>query len=38
MLLQAGTLYNGAPPYGYRGYIGDRVQRMMGFATLRQVR
>ena len=35
---QAGPLYNGQPPYGYRGYVGDLTQRMMGFATLRQVR
>ena len=35
---KAGPLYNGQPPYGYRGYIGDLVQRMMGYATLRQVR
>ena len=31
-------MYNGQPPYGYRGYVGDLVQRMMGYATLRQVR
>ena len=36
--LKAGPLYNGQPPYGYRGYVGDLTQRMMGFATLRQVR
>ena len=36
--MKAGPLYNGQPPYGYRGYVGDLTQRMMGFATLRQVR
>lgn len=38
ILPKAGPLYNGQPPYGYRGYIGDLVQRMMGYAILRQVR
>merc|ERR1719186_195566 len=35
---KAQVLYNGKPPYGYRGYTGDKTQRMMGYATLRQVR
>ena len=33
--LQAGPLYNGAPPYGLRGFIGDHTQRILGYATLR---
>ena len=36
--LKAGPLYNGQPPYGFRGYIGDYTQRMLGFGTLRQIR
>ena len=36
--LKAGPLYNDQPPYGFRGYIGDLTQRIMGYATLRQVR
>ena len=36
--LKAGPLYNGQPPYGFRGYLGDLTQRMMGFAIVRQVR
>ncbi|XP_023332927.1 uncharacterized protein LOC111704811 [Eurytemora carolleeae] len=36
--LKAGPLYNGDPPYGLRGFIGDHTQRILGFATLRQVR
>jgi hypothetical protein len=35
MALKAGQLYNEQPPYGFKGYIGDMTQRMMGFATLR---
>ena len=35
--IKAGPLYNGQPPYGLRGYLGDHTQRMMGFANLRQV-
>ena len=30
--------YNGLPPYGLRGYIGDHTHRIMGYATIRQVR
>ena len=35
--LKAGPLYNGQPPYGYRGYAGDKVQRVLGHAVVRQV-
>lgn len=30
--------YNGLPPYGLRGYIGDHTHRIMGYAVIRQVR
>ena len=30
--------YNGAPPYGLRGYLDDRVNRIIGYAVVRQVR
>ena len=30
--------YNGAPPYGLRGYMNDRVSRLIGYAIVRQVR
>ncbi|VDL51389.1 unnamed protein product [Hymenolepis diminuta] len=36
--LRAGRWYNGAPPIGQRGFIGDRMNRIMGYATMRQVR
>ena len=36
--MKAGPLYNGQPPYGFRGYVGDLTQRMMGYATVRQIR
>ncbi|VDK46441.1 unnamed protein product [Taenia asiatica] len=35
---RASTWYNGSPPLGQRGFIGDRKNRIMGYATLRQVR
>ncbi|CAH1796902.1 unnamed protein product [Owenia fusiformis] len=36
--LRAGYWYNGGPPFGQRGFTGDRVSRLMGYATLRQIR
>ncbi|VDO16859.1 unnamed protein product [Rodentolepis nana] len=36
--LRAGKWYNGMPPIGQRGFIGDRMNRIMGYATMRQVR
>ena len=30
--------YNGFPPYGLRGYLDDRVNRLIGYAVVRQVR
>ena len=33
--LKAGPLYNGKPPYGLRGFVGDHTQRMIGYGTLR---
>ena len=30
--------YNGDPPYGLRGYLDDRVNRIIGFALVRQIR
>ena len=29
--------YNGDPPYGLRGYLDDRVNRIIGYALIRQV-
>ncbi|KAK8779497.1 hypothetical protein V5799_019173 [Amblyomma americanum] len=36
--LKAGPWYNGGQPFGLRGFLGDRVNRIMGFAALRQIR
>ncbi|VDO00120.1 unnamed protein product, partial [Rodentolepis nana] len=36
--LRAGKWYNGMPPIGQRSLIGDRMNRIMGYATMRQVR
>ncbi|XP_063601108.1 uncharacterized protein LOC134777199 [Penaeus indicus] len=36
--LRADRLYNGSPPYGLRGYLGDQCNRIMGYATIRQAR
>ena len=36
--MKASSWYNGQPPYGLRGFIGDKQSRMMGYGTLRQVR
>lgn len=36
--LKAGPWYNGGQPFGLRGFLEDRVNRIMGFASLRQVR
>ena len=30
--------YNGDPPYGLRGYLDDRSNRLIGWSVLRQVR
>ena len=30
--------YNGKPPYGLRGYLNDRVSRLIGYSIIRQVR
>lgn len=30
--------YNGKQPYGLRGYMEDRVNRLIGYAIVRQVR
>ena len=30
--------YNGDPPYGLRGYMDDRVNRIIGYAIVRQIR
>jgi len=30
--------YNGDPPYGLRGYLNDRVNRIIGYAIVRQIR
>ncbi|VDN16768.1 unnamed protein product [Dibothriocephalus latus] len=36
--LRAQRWYNGEPPIGLRGFLADRVSRIMGFATMRQLR
>ena len=36
--IKAHALYNGKPPYGLRGFIGDNVNRIIGYGTLRQIR
>ena len=36
--LRADNWYNGLPPFGQRGFTDDRVSRIMGYATLRQLR
>jgi len=35
---RADNWYNGWRPVGLRGYLNDYVSRIMGFATLRQLR
>ncbi len=30
--------YNGRQPYGLKGYLNDRVNRLIGYAIVRQVR
>ena len=30
--------YNNAPPYGLRGYLDDRVNRIIGYGIVRQTR
>ena len=30
--------YNKKPPYGLRGYLDDRVNRIIGYAIVRQTR
>ena len=36
--LRAQSWYNGSPAYGLRGFLDDRVNRILGGATMRQVR
>ncbi|RXG55683.1 Location of vulva defective 1 [Armadillidium vulgare] len=36
--LRAQDWYNGAPPYGLRGFLNDRASRIMGYPIIRQVR
>ena len=36
--LRAQAWYNGQPPFGLRGYIGDKTNRIIGYPLLRQVR
>ena len=36
--LRADVWYNGQPPIGQRGFIGDRNSRIMGWALMRQLR
>ena len=30
--------YNGEPPYGFKGFLDDRVNRIVGYAIIRQTR
>ncbi|GAB6020442.1 polycystic kidney disease 1-like 2 [Chamberlinius hualienensis] len=36
--LRAQRLYNHNPPFGFKGFLFDQVNRMMGYAILRQIR
>ncbi|XP_074649181.1 polycystin-1-like [Tubulanus polymorphus] len=36
--LRADVWYNGSPPYGQRGFLADRINRIMGYAVMRQLR
>ncbi|XP_069178993.1 polycystin-1-like protein 2 [Procambarus clarkii] len=36
--LRAGKYYNDKPPYGLRGFLNDQSNRIMGYATIRQIR
>jgi len=36
--LRSDNWYNNRRPVGTRGFLGDTVSRLMGFATLRQLR
>ncbi|KAK4321943.1 hypothetical protein Pmani_007294 [Petrolisthes manimaculis] len=36
--LRAQRWYNGKPQYGLRGFLGDKQNRIMGYAILRQIR
>jgi hypothetical protein len=36
--LRAKTWYNGSQPYGMAGFLNDFTSRMVGYATLRQLR
>lgn len=36
--LRADKLYNGQQPYGLKGYFNDQANRIMGYATIRQIR
>ncbi len=36
--LRASSWYNDAQPYGLAGYINDFSSRMIGYATMRQLR
>ena len=36
--LRAGVWYNSSQPYGLAGFLNDYSSRMIGYATLRQIR
>ena len=36
--LRAQNWYNGDAPWGFRGFLDDRVNRLLGYAILRQIR
>lgn len=37
-ILRADKHYNGQEPYGLKGYLRDQANRIMGYATIRQIR
>ncbi|XP_068242609.1 polycystin-1-like protein 2 [Palaemon carinicauda] len=36
--LRAEAYYNGQPPYGLKGFFNDHCNRIMGYATIKQIR
>lgn len=36
--LRADRHYNGKEPYGLKGFLNDQANRIMGYATIRQIR
>ena len=36
--IRAGPYYNDLPPFLLRGYVNDKVSKILGYATMRQLR